>query len=116
MTITVPANCNTLISADIGIKFTGTSTTNTAIADVFLLVDGAYTANGAYYRVAGSSAFGGGNLDPWEKVNFTQALNLSAGPHSIAIAGLKFQGQDFIFGGDGNSVLQGELTVTFIKY
>ena len=114
LTITVPANCKTLISADIGIQFT--SNNNTTVADVFLIVDGATTANGAYYRAAGSNAYGNGNLDSWEKVNFTQALNLSAGTHTIGIAGYLALGPAFTFGGDGNSVLQGELTVTFIKY
>lgn len=110
VTITVPANCKTIITADIGLQMGA----NNVACDVFLVVDGIATADGAYYRAGGSSSYG--NNDIWERVNMTQSFTLSAGSHTVAIAGYRAStAGSFILGGDGTSVLQGELTVTFIK-
>lgn len=112
VTITVPANCKTMVSVDIGVLFQGTNANN-QYCDIALFVDGAFTIDGGYYRTAGSGALA--NVDAWKIVNMTQTFNLSAGSHTLGVIGIKSTNGAVTFGGDGTSVLQGEMTVTFIK-
>jgi hypothetical protein len=109
--ITVPNNCKTIVTIDIGIQFT-TNTTSNTYCDVALIVDGFTTNDGAYYRKGGSSS--SLNVLAWATINITQTLNLSAGAHTLGVAAGR-GGGSVVFGGDGTSVLQGEMTVTFIK-
>ncbi|MEO8769759.1 MAG: hypothetical protein ABI402_06735 [Ferruginibacter sp.] len=105
-TITVPANAVVKISSDGGILAAVTG--GNAFIDVAIQVDGAFPANGGYQRLtcpANTFAF-------W---SFSEALTLSAMPHTIRIVAAWSSGNSATINGDGSSVLQGELTVTVIK-
>jgi hypothetical protein len=110
VTITVPAGCKTLISADIGLAGTSAAITT---ADVSLIVDGAPLTNGGYQRQQVNSTAPG----VIAVYSFSQAMVLTAGTHTVGIAGawVSTGASTATLGGDNTSVLQGELTVTFIN-
>jgi hypothetical protein len=110
VTITVPAGCKTLISADIGVA--GTSA-GTATVDAVLTIDGLAPTNGGYQRLSVNSAA----PDGFAVFSISQTFVLSAGTHTVGIAGAWVSTglATATLGGDNTSVLQGELTVTFIN-
>ncbi|MFL5764689.1 MAG: hypothetical protein ACJ77K_12160 [Bacteroidia bacterium] len=110
VTITVPPGAITYISADIGLAGTSVAITT---ADVVLTVDGAAPANGGYQRLSANSAAPNG----FAVYSFSQAFALPAGTHTVGIAGawVSTGASTATLGGDNTSVLQGELTVTFIN-
>ncbi|MGC4040275.1 MAG: hypothetical protein QM710_05695 [Flavobacterium sp.] len=113
-TITVPVNCTLLVTADVGISTNSTSATGYSATDVALIVDGATLTNGGYRRIYCNNNVA--NQFTVQHASMSQALTLTAGSHSIALyaagAGV---GASSVVGGNNTSVLQGELTVTFIK-
>ena len=114
-TITVPANSDVLLSGDIGLQVNSNVTTGFSVSDVLLIVDGSPTTNAGYQRIYVTN--NGGVVFNVRYATFSQAFTLTAGAHTIgfAAAGAGLGGSAAIIGGDSNSVLQGELTATFIK-
>jgi hypothetical protein len=110
VTITVPAGCKTFISADIGILGTSAAITT---ADVVITVDGAAATNGGYQRLSVNNA----TPNAFAVYSLSQAFVIPSGTHTIGIAGAwsSTGAATATLGGDNTSVLQGELTATFIN-
>lgn len=105
-TITVPANSVVNIASDGGML--AAIAAGSTFIDVALIIDGSFTANGAYQRITCNS----NTFSFW---SFSQSAVLTAGSHTFAIVGAWFSGNSVTINGNGSSVLQGELTVTTIK-
>ena len=114
-TITVPANSDLLLTGDVGLQVNINTTNGFSVTDVLLIVDGSATANGGYQRMYVTNNTG--VVFNIRYASFSQAITLTAGSHTIGFAaiGAGLGGSTAIVGGDSNSVLQGELTATFIK-
>jgi YD repeat-containing protein len=109
VTVTVPSNCIVYVSGDVGALSTNTTTTN---VDGVLIIDGFTPTSGSYTRLAMNNTA----PNQWQKFVFSQALVLAPGTHTFGIAGLiGTAGATVTMGGANGSVLQGELTVIFIK-
>jgi hypothetical protein len=107
--ITVPANAKVFLSGDIGVA--GGSAT-TATIDIALIQDGALLSDGGYQRVYVNNAA----PNAIQYASFSQTVAPAAGTHTYGICGAWVSGgTPNTFGGDTNSVLQGELTVTILR-
>ena len=114
-TVTVPANCNVLVTADVGIITNSTSATNYSATDIALVVDGSTLTNGGYRRIY--TVNNTTNVPVAQQAAISQSLNLSAGIHTIELnaLGANKGGASATVGGDNTSALQGEMTITIIK-
>lgn len=106
VTITVPANSQTLVSYKLG----GLGNCGAGRMDVALLVDGAI--HPATYS---SSSLGNNTLTNFQQVSSTVVLALSPGPHTISILAANSGLCNLAVGGNANDIRRGELNVTFIK-
>lgn len=116
VTVNVPANCEVLITCNIGLQTAAGAGNNAfSITDVLLIVDGAPLTNSGYQRIYMTNNNGVGfNV---RYATFNQALTLTPGTHTFGVAagGAGLGGSPATFGGNDSSVLQGELTVSIIK-
>lgn len=114
-TVSVPANCNVLITADVGISTNSTSATGFSATDIALIVDGSTLTNGGYRRIytVNSQA----NQFASQQASISQSLTLAAGSHTVGLyaAGAGLGGSSALVGGASSSAFQGELTITIIK-
>jgi hypothetical protein len=117
ITATVPATSKVIVSSYGGVQTTSASVGGYSTVDVVLMIDGAFVANGAYSRVIAANSTS--LVTVFEYWGFTTSPTVSAGSHTFTIqaAGTGASGSNTTatVGGDTNSVLQGELTVTFVK-
>jgi hypothetical protein len=116
VTITVPSNCNVFISGDCGVQTTAGTGSGYSIIDVVLLIDGAFLTDACYQRVCvNNTAVITGLM---QYASMSQGLTLTPGNHTIGFAaagvGAGF-GSNASVGGNTSSVLQAEITVTYIK-
>jgi len=114
-TINVPANYKVLITAGGGVQTTSVSTTGFSTVDVAVHVDGALTPSGAFRRVIALNS--GGITSTIANWSTSLVLTLAPGSHTIDVRASGTGGASATanVGGDSSSVLQGELTVIFIK-
>ena len=113
-TISVPANCNVLVNADVGLFANSTSATGYSNTDIALLVDGALLTNGGYRKIycVNNTA----NQNAAQQASISVSLTLSTGNHTFALyAGGGGSGTSSTVGGNNTTSQQGELTVTIIK-
>ena len=115
-TVTVPANADTVIATDGGIQTTSADpSTGYSVVDVAILVDGILPANGGYRRVYCLNNAGIANvMCDW---SLAMSTALTAGSHTITVQaqGVSAGGSNATVSGNSSSVLQGELTVMFLK-
>lgn len=114
VTVTVPNNCKVILSADIGVATNSITTSGFSSVDVVVVVDGAVAADGLYQRTMTMNNGGVGST--MQYASMSQAVSVTAGTHTFGIAvGGTGIGANATVGGNSSSVLQGELTITFIK-
>ncbi len=112
-TVTVPANSKVFITSYGGIQTTSASAFGFSLVDVVLFVDGALVTNGAYQRL---NAINNGIVGAFAYWSISTAPVIPAGVHTFSIqAKGNGSGSDATVGGNSNSVLQGELTIMFLK-
>jgi hypothetical protein len=111
----VPASSVTYIATDGGLATSSTALTGFSIVDVAIFIDGAMPPNAAFRRVLAANTTGLVNIIAnW---SFSLAVNLSPGSHTIEVrAALAQAGASATVSGDNNSALQGELTVTTLRF
>lgn len=84
------------------------------MVDVALFLDGGIVPNGAYQRV--SAINGTGVTGVFEYWSFSTSTPVTAGSHTFSVraAGVGI-GSNATVGGNNATVLQGELTLIFVK-
>ncbi|HYG51758.1 MAG TPA: hypothetical protein VD905_12685, partial [Flavobacteriales bacterium] len=83
VTITVPSNCNVLISGDCGVQTTA-GTTGYSINDLVILIDGAFVSDAFYQRICVHNTSGITGLMSY--ASMSQAMTLTPGTHTIGFA------------------------------
>ena len=109
-----PANSKVYISTYGGLQTTSGSINGFSMIDIALFLDGAIVPNGAYQRVTAPNNSGvTGVFEYW---SFSTSTPVTAGSHTFSVraAGVGI-GSNATVGGNNSSVLQGELTVVFVK-
>ena len=112
-TVTVPPNARVLISTDGGVVNNNTTTTQAAYVDIEVFIDG--VSSERVHRLFVHSVPGQNGFEYW---SLASAHPLGPGSHTILVAtrlNLAAPGSAISVSGDGNSVLQGALTVTVLK-
>jgi hypothetical protein len=114
MTVTVPANSKVYVSTYGGLQTTSGSINGFSMIDIALFMDNVIVADGAYQRVTAPN--NGGVTGVFEYWSFSTAPVVSAGAHTFSVraAGVGI-GSNATVGGNNSSVLQGEMTVVFVK-
>jgi hypothetical protein len=114
-TVNVPANTKVSISSYGAVQTTSGSFSGFSIVDVVLMVDGVILPSGAYHRVIAANT--PGLISMFQYWAFTTAPVISAGSHTFTVmaAGTGGSSVNATVAGDTNSVLQGELTLVFVK-
>ena len=112
-TVTVPANSKVYVSTYGGIQTTSGSLSGFSLVDVALFVDGVLVPEAAYQRL---NAINGGVTGAFAYWAISTAPTIAAGAHTFTVrAKGNGSGSNATVGGDNTSVLQGELTVIFVK-
>lgn len=118
-TINVPANSVVIMSTYGGMDNNQTTSLGYASAQISFIVDGTTLTNAGGNELITSANNTGATLWNWAPWSLTQAITLSAGSHTIAVAGnrngLSTAGNTPLIGGGNGSSLQGVLTVMIIK-
>ncbi|CAN5354863.1 hypothetical protein BH09BAC2_BH09BAC2_21270 [soil metagenome] len=111
ITITVPENCNVFLSGDIGALATGATTLS---FDFVMVMDGGYLPAGGGYQRWSMNATA---PNQFRYGSMSQTVVTTPGSHTFGLAGINnaASGNSVTFGGAAGSVLQGELTVTFVQ-
>lgn len=129
MTVNVPANSAIYISSDGGVAPTTSADGAAAVVDVVIAIDNILVVNGGFQRLVATNRnftnAGTTNTVGMVYWSVSQAVDLSPGNHSIAIAaGLSQQATSpatpvsptgATVSGNNTSVLQGQLTVIIVK-
>jgi len=114
-TVNIPANSKVLITTYGAVQTTSGAINGYSTVDVVVAIDGFLLPNGAYQRVI--AANNGSLTTQFQYWSITTAPVVAAGSHTFAVfaAGAGGVGSNATVGGDTNSVLQGELSVTILK-
>jgi hypothetical protein len=109
VTVTVPSGAKVNVHGDIGM-LAGSATSSTV--DTVLVQDGLLTTDSGYqrYQLVNTAP------NAFRYASFDQTFAPAAGSHTYGICGAWASGGTPVtFGGDSNSVLQGELVITIVK-
>ena len=106
-------SCIAYITAEGGVQTTSTSTTGVSRVDIALFIDGVIVPTGGYKRVIAANT--GGSTTTIENWSLGYTTTLSSGSHTIAVFAALNSGSAANVGGDSNSVMQGRLTVVFLR-
>lgn len=112
--ITIPPNCYVLVAADIGMATNSISTTGYSATDIGITINGSVPADSAVQRTVSMNNAAVTGVISYASMKQTFILAPGSYTFGIAAAG-SGQGATAIVGGNTNSVLQGELTVTILK-
>jgi hypothetical protein len=111
--VTVPANSKVYVSTYGGVQTTSNVSTGFSLVDIALFVDGVLVNDGAFQRL---NAINGGVVGAFAYWSFSTAPPVAAGVHTFSVrAKGNGNGSNATVGGDNTTVLQGELSVVFVK-
>ena len=114
VSIIVEADTIIYLSGDVGVQTTDASNSGFSRVDVALSVTNAVLTNGGIQRIMPANNGSSGTAINY--ASFSQTLLLAAGTYNMGLAAAGTNsGSNATVGGDTNSVLQGELTVTILK-
>jgi hypothetical protein len=112
-TVTVPANSVVYIATDGGFNTQSVSATGFSEAQIYLKIDGNFTAAGGYCDLTAINS--AGKTTAVARWSLSLATTLTPGSHTIAVYGTLSSGSPVTASGDSSSSLEGELTVMFLK-
>ena len=112
-TINVPIGYSAFVSSNGGIQTSVATTNGVTRLDIAFYIDGAVVPSGNFQRVIVANTTGAvNNISYW---GLSSVAALTPGSHTIDVRAFLQSGSPATVGGNSSSVLQGDLTVIFIK-